>query len=535
MNFRPRFLLAAAIFPAVLHSQNQSGAPRVGPAKGTVIVVGGGGMGPEVYDAFIKAAGGPDALILTVPNAGGAATYPAEGGNTRSWRNAGAKNVAVLFTKDRKLADTDSFVAIIKKAGGIWFEGGRQWHIYNDYAGTKTEAAFNEVLARGGVVGGSSAGASILGDFLVRGAPSNDNMIMDHPQYQKGFAYLRGTGVDQHVVARSRLPDLADSIIPKYPSLLGISEDEGTAWFIQGDTGTIIGRNKAFAYGANVKNDPNKPFITLHPGDKFNLNTRQVISRAIDGTPLTLDFVNSLFTKYSDPALKGASVLVAQDGKVLVDRAYGIPVQPRLRPETGVSLFTIGDISDVFTTMCAQIAAAAPPDSGGRGRAGGGAAVASVNDSTVAARAAGGPPDTTAAAGRAGRAGRGGGSNSGGNNTPSTPLQNCTRQLTSPVGMQLVAATPDGQVNANVDDLYRFELGLQNPRTYNGADRVKGWTSDAFRGVNRMSAYALPGGKRSAYVRIPDRKAVIIVLTNDDNFDAKGIADRISERLIAPR
>ncbi len=525
MNLAPRILFAALIAPALLHAQ--AAAPKVGPARGTVIVVGGGGMGPEVYNAFIAAAGGSDALILTVPNAGGGAAYPVDGPSTRGWKTAGAKNVEVLFTKDRKLADTDSFVAKIKRAGGIWFEGGRQWHLYNDYAGTKTEAAFNEVLARGGVVGGSSAGASILGDFLVRGAPSSENMIMDHPQYQKGFAYLRGTGIDQHVVARNRLPDLADSIIPKYPTLLGLSEDEGTAWVVKGDTGTIIGRNKGFVYGANVQNDPGKPFLTLHPGDRFNLATRQVMRRSIEDTPLTLDFVNSLFTKYSDPATRGASVLVAQNGKVLVARAYGVPVQARLLPETGAPLFTLGAISDVFTTMCSQMTAAAPDSAAaGRGRA----AAAAPPDSAARGRAAGTPPDTAAAAGRTGRAGRG-----GGNNTPSTPLQTCTRSLTSPVGMQRVTATAEGQVQGNVDDLYRFELGLQNPRTYNGADRAKGWQADTFRGVNRLSAFAVAGGKRSAFVRIPDRQAVIIVLTNDDEADAKGIADRITERLIAPR
>jgi hypothetical protein len=84
-------------------------------------------------------------------------------------------------------------------------------------------------------------------------------MIMDYPGYQTAFGYLRNVGIDQHVVARSRLPDLADSIITRYPNLLGISEDEGTAWVIRGDTGRIIGRSKAFAYnGAGDASDPRK-------------------------------------------------------------------------------------------------------------------------------------------------------------------------------------------------------------------------------------------------------------------------------------
>jgi len=230
--------LSLVLFPVAVAAQSnspsqQGSAVRVGPEHGTVIVVGGGSMGPEIYSAFIKAAGGPDALIVDVPTAGGDTAYTQDAPGTRGWKQAGARNLYVLHTNDKKLADSDSFAAILRKAGGVWFEGGRQFHLVDSYAGTKTEAGFHDVLARGGVIGGSSAGASILGDFLVRGAPSNDNYIMDYPGYQKGFAFIRGVGIDQHVVARERLADLADSIIPKYPNLLGMSEDEGTAWVVR--------------------------------------------------------------------------------------------------------------------------------------------------------------------------------------------------------------------------------------------------------------------------------------------------------------
>src|SRR5215217_3251555 len=143
----------------------QATSTKVGPSTGTVIVVGGGSMGPEIYQRFIAAAGGPDALIIDVPTAGGDSVYTQNAPGTRGWRQAGAKNIYVLHTKDKKLADADSFAAILKKAGGVWFEGGRQFHLVDSYAGTKTEQGFHEVLARGGVVGGSSAGASILSDF----------------------------------------------------------------------------------------------------------------------------------------------------------------------------------------------------------------------------------------------------------------------------------------------------------------------------------------------------------------------------------
>jgi cyanophycinase len=492
--------------------------PRVGPAKGTVVVVGGGSMGPEIYSRFIQAAGGPDALIIDVPTAGGDTVYTQDAPGTRGWKLAGAKNVYVLHTKDRKLADSDSFAAIVAKAGGVWFEGGRQFHLWDSYGGTKTEKAFHDVLARGGVVGGSSAGASILGSFMVRGAPSNDNFIMYYPGYEKAFGFLRNTGVDQHVVARERLPDLADSIIPRFPDLLGISEDEGTAWFIRGDTGTIVGRNKAFVYGKNVQNDGGKPFLTLHPGDRYDLAARRVIRRAVEDGPVAVAFVDDLFKKYSDASAGGATVLVAQNGNVYIDKSYGIGPQPKYMPTTTVPQFNVGGITEVFNAICSQL-----PEQPARG----------------GGRAAPATPDTAAGRGRAGRGG-------GRGQPPGTPFQTCvTARVRQPLGAYKTNATPEGQVLSNVDELYRLSLGLENPRTYtrdtsplqpgqtpNTIDYTRGWTSDTYKGVTRFSAWGTADGKKAAFVRIPDKKATIIVLTNDDSFDAKSVVDKISERLL---
>jgi cyanophycinase len=471
------------------------GPVKVGPARGTVVVVGGGSMGPEIYKAFIDAAGGPDALILVVPNAGGADSVSPNTG--QAWRNNGAKKVVALFTKDRKVADSDSFAAIIRKAGGVWFEGGRQFRLVQDYGGTKTEREFTALLERGGVVGGSSAGATILGDFMVRGAPSNNNTIMDYPGYQRAFGYLRGVGIDQHVVARSRLPDLADSIITRYPDLLGISEDEGTAWVIRGDTGRIIGKSKAFVYNGRDPNDSGSPFVTLFPGDTYDINARRVISRTIDRSPVKLDMIRSIFAKYDDPAKGGATVLVAQHGEVFIDHAFGIPAQPRHMPRTTLPQFDIGEIAKVFTAICAQLP---PPVARGRG-AGDTAAV------PAAGRGRGGPPPS--------------------------PLQACVTRVSQPIGAHQTVAPDSQHIHSSVDELYRLALGLQVPATWRNADYTKGWTVDTYRGVTRYEASATPDGKRATFVRVPERDATIIVLTNDASADARGMAQRLLDQVLA--
>jgi cyanophycinase len=519
--------------------------PVVGPPNGTVMVVGGGGQGPEITKKFIELAGGPNALIILVPAAGGDTAYAQDYSGTRMWKAAGAKNLYVLHTNSRTVANTDAFVEPINRAGGVWFDGGRQFHLVDLYANTKTEKAFHDLLARGGVAAGSSAGASILGDFLVRGAPSSDNSIMDHPGYQKGFAFLKGVGIDQHVVARERLPDLADSIIPKHKVQLAISEDEGTAWMVRGDNAEIIGRNKAFVYGGNDANDPGVPFLTLRPGDRYDLATKHVTLRAADETKLTASFVDGLFAEFKRPNSGQATVLVAQDGKVFVNTSYGVPAQARYMPTTTVPNFPLLGLSDGFNASAAlavmkdgKLKLDDPLVEPGTGRGGGG----------------GGAPMTVRQYLSHAAAGAAGGTNGGrqladllAKRSGGTYSALITRRIMTPIGMHKTVALEDGQWQSNVDELYRWELGLtQNPAFFaDSASGVNlfahasatpgyalGWWIDSDRGLARQSEFGTSDGKRNAFVRYPGKKAVIIILTDRFDIDARGIAQKIADRLL---
>ena len=503
---------------------------KVGPPRGTVLVVGGGSLGPEVLGKFIELAGGPDALIVDVPTAGGDSIYPADWPGTHSLKAAGAKHVVVLHAIDRKLADSDSFAAVLSRAGGVWFEGGRQWHLVDSYAGTKTEKAFHDVLARGGAVGGSSAGASILASYLLRGARAGNSVIMA-PGYEQGFGFLRGVAIDQHVVARERLADLADSLMPKHPELLGMSEDEGTAWLVRGDTAEIIGRNKAFVYGGREPNDSGKPFLTLHPGDRYDLGARRVLHRAIEGSRLTHAFVDSLFAPLARNSATMATVLVAQDGKVLVDRAYGVPPQAKYMPATTVPNFPLGGLSAGFDATAALLVVR-------DGKLSLDDPIGPGSTTTLREYLAAGPtwPDSGKQLAEllTKRSG-----------TPFTQL--VTRRIFTPIGAHKTTVGSDGQLQSNVDELYRWELGLENNRDF-GADsaamtdgstdvrqlltRAVAWQADSYKGViTRYAQYGTKSGGRNAFVRIPDRRTTIIILTSDDNVDARGLANAITDRL----
>ncbi len=249
--------------------------PTIGPAKGSLVVVGGGGKDAGIMKRFVELAGGPAALIVVVPTAGEEATYSNDWSGLRSLRSAGATNLVILHTRDRKEADTEKFAATLKEARGVWFGGGRQWRFVDSYLGTRTEKAFHGVLERGGVIGGSSAGATIQGSYLVRGAREG-NMVMMAPGYEKGFGFLRNTAIDQHWLARKRENDMVP-VIEKHPHLLGISIDENTAIVVRGDQCEVIGASKVGIYDSRRKPAVGeKPYLLLNPGDRFNLKTRQL-------------------------------------------------------------------------------------------------------------------------------------------------------------------------------------------------------------------------------------------------------------------
>ena len=91
------------------------------------------------------------------------------------------------------------------------------------------------------------------------------------------------------------------------------------------------------------------------------------------------------------------------------------------------------------------------------------------------------------------------------------------------------------RIQSNVDELYRFALGLQVPGTWRNADYTKGWILDTYRDAVRLAAYGTADGKRAAMVRLPELKATVIILTNDPAADARAMSERILDRLLAAR
>ncbi len=251
----------------------QAESPSVGPQTGA-LVIDGGAETSETIKRFVALAGGRDAPIVLIPTATENDPVDAKAQEREFKSRFSMNNLTVLHTRDRAEADTEAFVVPLETARGVWFGGGRQWRLVDSYMGTRTQRAIEGVLARGGVVGGSSAGATIQGSYLVRGAREG-NHIMMAKGYEAGFAYLRGVAIDQHLLTRNRADDLVE-VIDQKPGLLGLGIDEPAAVVVTGDRLEVIGRGVVGIYDG--KDHDGKRYYFLAPGQHFDLRTRKRVA-----------------------------------------------------------------------------------------------------------------------------------------------------------------------------------------------------------------------------------------------------------------
>lgn len=257
------------IFPPV-----QRQIPHV--ANGSLMIVGGGGMPPGLMKKFVELAGGAEARIVYVP----CAEEEDMSSDTRLlevWTQMGAKRCSLLHTKDRRVADQDqSFLEPLKDATGIWFGGGRQWNLADSYYGTQAHRLMKQVLDRGGVIGGSSAGASIQGNYLARATPIENFRIMA-PGYERGgLGFLSGVAIDQHFTQRRRQKDLR-SLVETYPQMLGIGIDETTAILVRESQAEVIGPGTVTFNWKDGKEGQVQEFVGVQ-GQYFDLENRILIA-----------------------------------------------------------------------------------------------------------------------------------------------------------------------------------------------------------------------------------------------------------------
>ena len=221
----------------------------------------------EIKNLFVALAGGPDANFVLIPTAMSDEQIQKLGyfrGQGKGWAKSWGihdGHITMLHGRDKEGANSDHFIDALQMASGVWIMGGRQPLLADAYLDTPVEREIKELASRGGVVGGSSAGATIQGSYLVRGDPK-DNKIMMSPGHERGFGLLSNSAIDQHVNTREREHDLVE-VIEKHPELLGLGISEGSAIVVHGGSFEVIG-GQVRIYDGNRHNGA--LYYSLSPG-----------------------------------------------------------------------------------------------------------------------------------------------------------------------------------------------------------------------------------------------------------------------------
>ncbi len=267
------------------HGSTNTESKSLGPENGTLLIIGGAASN-IFYEKFMDLVGGADAPIVVIPTAITSDPLSKEELERfeKSFVDRGFKNVTVLHTRDRQEANDEEFVEPIRKARGVWFSGGRQWRHADSYLNTLTHEALFELLNRGGVIAGSSAGATIQGSYLARGDTQKNTIMMgDH---EEGLGFITNVAIDQHLFARNRQFDMFE-ILDKRPELLGIGLDEDTGIIVEGNRFSVFGNSYVAIYDGtrwSAERDTiyalpsgSRDFYLLSDGQQYDLNHRSVI------------------------------------------------------------------------------------------------------------------------------------------------------------------------------------------------------------------------------------------------------------------
>ena len=214
------------------------------PPLGTVFAIGGAEAKLRrrtVLEAFVAAAGGSDARIAVVSSASSLGVRVVEV-YTSVFTSLGAREIISLRPESRTQAHDPDLAEPLGKVSAIFLTGGNQLKLSSFITGTPFGDAIQEAYQRGTVVGGTSAGASILAEHMIAFGAGGSTPKQRMSQLSAGLGLLRGVVIDQHFEQRNRYGRLL-SLVAQSPSLLGLGVDEDTAAVVHdGSRLTVLGR-----------------------------------------------------------------------------------------------------------------------------------------------------------------------------------------------------------------------------------------------------------------------------------------------------
>ncbi|XZE45534.1 cyanophycinase [Pirellulaceae bacterium SH467] len=273
----PEFTVASRLVPRL---ESKSVDVRVEQeVRGRILLCGGGVLPQQIREVFHEEGRGRNGRLVLIPTASALSDLGDFTHWIDYWSGFQWQSIEILHARDRNAAMHDSqSVESLRNASAVWISGGDQSRLAERYAGTPIESALLSVVSRGGIVGGTSAGAAIASSLMIAGGWAE-------PKISHGFPMLPKAIVDQHFSQKKRFQRLAKAV-QSHPDRTGIGIDEGTGVLIGGRKAKIVGDGSVYVYRTQ-RLKPNEQLIStasflpealasietskLLPGDEIDL------------------------------------------------------------------------------------------------------------------------------------------------------------------------------------------------------------------------------------------------------------------------
>ncbi len=230
---------------------------RLERSPGTLLLCGGGQIPLSIREEFHRLGKGEEGTLVLIPTA----SPRSDAGDYSIWVDYWSgfvwKKVEVVHVSSRDEVNDPLLVETLRKATAVWISGGEQQRLSDRYVGTPIEKELHAILARGGIIGGTSAGAAIASSTMISGG-------VTEPQFASGLQFLPNTIIDQHFSQRNRHGRLKKAV-EAFPNRVGIGIDESTGLFVTQDESRVVGDGGVILLNLNARDENRR----LKAGDKF--------------------------------------------------------------------------------------------------------------------------------------------------------------------------------------------------------------------------------------------------------------------------
>jgi cyanophycinase len=276
----------------------------MGKSDRTLIIVGGKedrSADKIILGEIARRVGSGKLVVSTVAMSGGTEDLFDE--YQKAFRSVGVKHVFHLDIKDRDEASQESKVTILDGANAVFFTGGDQMKITSQIGDTPIFQRIHEIYNDGGLIAGTSAGASALSEtMLVDGGDEESHVIGGSMRMAPGLGVIGGVIIDQHFMERGRVGRLVGAVAQN-PKNLGIGIDEQTAIVVERGNGFyVLGSGAVYVIDgshvtySNIADEAIRKTLSIYDvkvhvlsqGDRFDLLNRaprQMKGRAADKLP----------------------------------------------------------------------------------------------------------------------------------------------------------------------------------------------------------------------------------------------------------